>query len=326
MLELDSIKHDEKIYKMKSTGPEPLVEVLRKSCLAHEELKLKIGAEVMLIKNNFEEGYVNGTRGKVVKFLESDFTPVIELYNGKTIYAKPETWAIEENGKIKASISQLPIRLAWAITIHKSQGISLDHAEIDLSNTFAYGMGYVALSRVRTLSGIRLIGFHPDALRVDPKVLVFDQNLRQESIDNENIFGKLKKVEQEKLEHNFITRMGGAIVETTRKGGRDVHTKTPTITITKSLLDEGKSIKQICKERDLTAGTITHHIEQIMEQYPETIITHIRPKQKDIDLVKKANATLEGDDVGKLSPIKTILEKSGHKISFEDIRLAKLFI
>lgn len=324
MLKLGEIKSDEKLYRMTSTGPEALVEILKKSCLAHEELRLKVGAEIMCIKNNFEEGYVNGTRGKVIAFLDSDDTPVIELYNGKTIYATKETWAIEEDGKVKASITQLPIRLAWAITIHKSQGISLDNAEIDLSRTFAYGMGYVALSRVRTLAGIRLIGFSPDALRVDPKVLEFDQDLRNESTQNELMFGKLKKGEQEKLERDFILRMGGMLKKGQKK--REVPVKISTIMITKELLEAGRSLKEICKERGLTAGTITHHIEQILEEYPKTDISHIMPKQKLIEIVHKANSKLEGEDIGKLSPIKTILEKEGHKVSFEDIRLAKLFI
>ncbi len=321
--ELATIASDEKLYRMTSTGPDVLVEILKKSCLAHEELRLKVGAEVMCIKNNFDAGYVNGTRGKVIAFLDSDDTPIIELYNGKTIYATPETWAIEENGKEKASISQLPIRLAWAITIHKSQGISLDNAEIDLSRTFAYGMGYVALSRVRTLAGIWLVGFHPDALRVDPKVLEFDQDLRNESTQNELMFGKLKKGEQEKLEYSFIINMGGSI-ETGNK--KETQVKVSTVMITKELLDQGKNIAKIAKERGLTKGTITHHIEQIVEQYPETVIEHIKPKQQHIDIVKKANKTLEGEEVGKLSPIKLILEKDGHNLSFEDIRLAKLFI
>lgn len=330
MLELGAIESDERIYTMTSTGPDPLVQILKKSCLAHEELRLKVGAEVMCIKNNFDEGYVNGSRGKVVRFLDSNdlsgqlFIPVIELYNGKTIEAYPETWAIEEDGKVKASITQLPIRLAWAITIHKSQGISLDNAEIDLSHTFAYGMGYVALSRVRTLAGIRLVGFHPDSLQVDPKVLEFDQDLRNESTQNELLFAKLKKSEQEKLENDFILRMGGTIKKGSAKKG--LASPLSTILTTKHHLDSGMTIAQIAKERGLTKGTITHHIEQIVTQYPETIITHLRPKQKFIDLVKKANTTLEGEEVGKLSPIKALLEKEGHALTFEDIRLAKLFI
>ena len=324
--ELTQISSNEKIYRMTSTGPEILVDILKKSCLAHEELHLKVGAEVMCIKNNFEEGYVNGTRGKVIAFLDSDDTPIIELYNGKTIYSTPETWEIEENGKVKASISQLPIRLAWAITIHKSQGMSLDNAEIDLTRTFAYGMGYVALSRVRTLSGIRLIGFNPDALHVDPKVLAFDKDLRTESSNNEVLFAKLKARDQEKLEHAFILRMGGVISSTSSRKKKEPLVKISTIILTKELLDKGNTVAQIAKERGLTKGTITHHIEQIIKEYPETIIAHIRPKQKDIDLVKKANRTLRDEEMGKLSPIKTILEKDGHDLTFEDIRLAKLFI
>ncbi len=322
--ELDAIASEVHTYKMTSTGPEMLVEILKKSCLAHDELRLKVGAEIMCIKNNFEEGYVNGTRGKVIGFLDSDDTPIIELYNGKTFYAYPQAWAIEENGKEKASISQLPLRLAWAITIHKSQGISLDNAEIDLTNTFAYGMGYVALSRVRTLAGIRLVGFNPDALQVDPKVLEFDQDLRNESTQNELLFGKLKSEEQKKLEHDFILRMGGDIDARGKK--KEPMVKTPTIMVTKGLLDQGKSIATIAKERGLTKGTITHHIEQILEEYPETSIEHIKPKDRYIDLVREANEKLEGEEIGKLSPIKTILEHKGHKLSFEDIRLARLFI
>ena len=218
------------------------------------------------------------------------------------------------------------MRLAWAITIHKSQGMSLDNAEIDLSRAFAYGMGYVALSRVRTLAGIRLLGFSPDALRVDPKVLEFDQDLRNQSTQNELMFGKLKANEQEKLENDFIIRIGGNINTKAKKVQTVKVEKTPTILITKQLLDEGKSIKEICKERGLTASTITHHVEQIKEQYPETKINHLKPKEKYIELVRKANKALEGEEVGKLSPIKILLEKEGHDLSFEDIRLARLFI
>ncbi len=240
-------------------------------------------------------------------------------------------WAIEEDGKIKASITQLPLRLAWAITIHKSQGMSLDNAEIDLRSTFSYGMGYVALSRVRTLSGIKLIGLNKNALLVDPQVLEFDQDLKNESTQNELIFKKLKSENQNKMESDFIRRMGGTLEASTATRRRDgkrgiIDTKVPTILITKELLESGKNIKQIAKERGLTPGTITHHIEEIIREYPETIISHIRPSQKNIDLVKKINKKLKGEEIGKLNPIKLILEKEGYNLTFEDIRLAKLFI
>jgi len=327
--ELSLIKNNEKTFLMTSTGPEHIVEILKKSCLAHEELKLKIGAEVMCVKNNFEENYANGSRGIVIGFVNDTGYPIIELNNGKIVTLKPMVWAIEEDGKIKASVTQIPLRLAWAITIHKSQGMSLDNAEIDLTRTFAYGMGYVALSRVRTLAGISLVGFSPESLRVDPKVLEFDQDLKNQSAQNELLFKKLKKDEQQKLEEDFILRMGGSIITQNKKQNKVkkiIDTKIPTIMVTKELLDCGKTISEIAKERDLTKGTITHHIEQIMDQYPETKIDHLKPKQKYIDLVSKANKKLKGDDIGKLSPIKILLEKEGHDLSFEDIRLAKLFI
>jgi len=328
-IELSQIEDQkERTITMTSSGPEPLVEILKKSCLAHSNLKLKIGAEVMCIKNNVESGYVNGSRGKVIGFIEENDNPIIELYNGKKINLKPEIWAIEENGKIKASISQVPLRLAWAITIHKSQGMSLDNAEIDLSRSFSYGMGYVALSRVRTLEGISLVGLNNDALRVDPEILEFDQELKNQSFQNELLFKKLTSDEQNKLEVDFINKMGGNIKSQNKKREKNniKDTKISTILITKELLDNGLKIKEIAKKRNLTEGTITQHIEQIILEFPETIITHIKPPQKNIDLVKKINNKLKGDEIGKLSPIKNILEKEGYKLSFEEIRIAKLFI
>ena len=327
-IELGQIKNDEVVFHMTSTGPEPLIDIIKKSCLAHEVLRLKIGAEVMCIKNNFEEGYVNGSRGKVIGFVKENGNPIIELYNGKKISLDKMDWAIEEDGRIKASVSQIPLRLAWAITIHKSQGMSLDNAEIDLRSTFAYGMGYVALSRVRTLEGISLVGFNMDAIRVDPKVLDFDQELKNQSFSNELLFKKLGSEEQVKLEVDFILRMGGVIKGENKKGNKKNirDTKTPSFLITKELLDAGKNIKEIAKERGMTEDTIIKHIEDVIEKYPETILTHIRPNQKNINAVKKVNSKLKGETKGKLGPIKYALEKEGIDMSWQDVKIAKLFI
>ena len=329
-LELSQIEGKEMIFQMTSKGHDIIVDILKKSCLAYEQLKLKVGAEVMCIKNNFDKGYVNGSRGKIIGFENNTNYPIVSLYNGNQVTITPELWAIEEDGREKASITQFPLRLAWAITIHKSQGMSLDNAEIDLRKTFTYGMGYVALSRVRTLSGIRLVGFTKESLLVNPVILELDQELKNESYKNELMFKKLKNNEQNKLEIEFINRMGGIIKEGNNKNNEKIvkvkDTKIPTVIITKELLEKGKSIKDIAKERNLTQGTITHHIEKIMEEFPETSISHIKPSQKNIDIVKKANNKLKGEEIGKLNPIKLILEKEGIELSFEDIRLAKLFI
>lgn len=328
-LELSKIEGNEKVFNMTSKGHDIIVDILKKSCLAYEQLHLKIGAEVMCIKNNFDKGYVNGSRGKIVGFETETSYPIVDLYNGNRVTILPELWAIEEDGKVKASITQFPLRLAWAITIHKSQGMSLDNAEIDLRSTFTYGMGYVALSRVRKLSGIRLIGFTKESLLVNPKILDLDLELRNESFQNELMFKKLKADEQEKLEVEFINRMGGTvrqIVGKKKKIAKVIDTKIPTILITKELLEKGNNIKEIAKERSLTQGTITHHVEQIVKEFPETDISHIKPSKKNIDLVKKANSKLKGEEEGKLNPIKLILEEEGYDLSFEDIRIAKLFI
>jgi len=129
----------------------------------------------MFVKNNFSENYINGTMGRVEDFDDDDF-PIVQTVNGKTIHVKPVSWTIDEHDKVVAEIMQIPLRLAWAITVHKSQGMSLDLTEIDLSKSFEYGMGYVALSRVRSLEGMRLIGFNQKSLEVDPKVIQLDKN------------------------------------------------------------------------------------------------------------------------------------------------------
>jgi ATP-dependent exoDNAse (exonuclease V) alpha subunit len=107
--------------------------------LAPERLVLKKGAMVMFVKNNFDRGYVNGTLGKVIDFDENKL-PIVETFSGKTIVATPEKWAIEEDERVLASVTQIPLRLAWAITVHKSQGMTLDAVEMDLSKSFEWVM------------------------------------------------------------------------------------------------------------------------------------------------------------------------------------------
>ena len=178
--ELDSLSGERMTYSMKSSGVPAIIEILKKGCLAPETLTLKKDAIVMFVKNNFEKGYVNGTLGKVAGFNKEDY-PIVKTLSGRTFMAEPENWVIEENGKTLAKISQIPLRLAWAITIHKSQGMTLDAAVIDLADAFENGMGYVALSRARSLRGISLLGLNETALRVHPEILAFDGELRLSS-------------------------------------------------------------------------------------------------------------------------------------------------
>lgn len=180
-MELEKIPGESHSYHMESSGNDALSSMMRKNCLAPEELTLKKGALVMFVKNNFEEGYVNGTLGKVVDFTERDDYPVVETFSGKTVKALPAIWEIDEDGLTKATIKQIPLRLAWAITIHKSQGMTLDAAEIDLGKSFVEGLGYVALSRVRSLNGIKLRSINRTALSVNDEVIQLDKKLRKKS-------------------------------------------------------------------------------------------------------------------------------------------------
>ena len=156
--ELDKLKTEAKTYDVTSRGRQKAVESLANRCLAPERLMLKVGSEVMFVANNPAKHFYNGTLGKVVKF-NSDGKPVIQTKQ-RVITADVHTWKTEDGDKTIAEITQLPLRLAWAITIHKSQGMSLDAAEIDLSRSFEPGMGYVALSRVRSIEGLYIRGIN----------------------------------------------------------------------------------------------------------------------------------------------------------------------
>lgn len=141
------------------------------------KLRLKVGAKVMFTKNNFDAGYVNGTMGTVVRF--EGRVPVVKIDGGMEVEVKRAEWLLEdEHGDVKARALQFPLRLAYAITVHKSQGMSLDSARIDLSKVFEYGQGYVAVSRVRSLAGLKLSGASIDSFNMHPKVVAFDKSIK----------------------------------------------------------------------------------------------------------------------------------------------------
>lgn len=177
LLRLGSDTH---VSHMFTHGPSAKVDQLKRSVLAPEILELKLGAEVMFVANDFSAGYVNGSRGQVVGF-QGNLPQVRLNQNGRVITVEPHSWALTEDGKKRAEVTQLPLRLAWAITIHKSQGMSLDAAEIDLSKTFTPGMGYVALSRVRSLGGVYLTGLNAMAMQLHPAIFAFDAAARASS-------------------------------------------------------------------------------------------------------------------------------------------------
>ncbi len=193
-----------RLFVMRSHGAPPLIEGLKRNCLSPEKLVLKVGAKVMFTKNSVEGRYVNGTTGEVSAFDRTSGWPVVRTREGRLVTAEPTEWPVESEGKVLASVVQVPLRLAWAITVHKSQGMSLDAAVMDLSKCFEYGQGYVALSRVRTLKGLQLLGLNERALEVHPQVAKQDAAFRTHSEQVRAHFAGLDPARLKTLHRNFV--------------------------------------------------------------------------------------------------------------------------
>ncbi|XP_064285346.1 ATP-dependent DNA helicase PIF1 [Passer domesticus] len=161
-----------------------LVKLIDAQCPVGGRVELKLGAQVMLAKNlDVSQGLVNGARGVVVGFeSEQKGLPKVRFLCGVTQLIKMEKWVIKGPSGVHLSRQQLPLKLAWAISIHKSQGMSLDCVEISLSRVFESGQAYVALSRARSLAGLRVLDFDPKAVRADPAVLQFYRQLRRHQL------------------------------------------------------------------------------------------------------------------------------------------------
>lgn len=202
---LAQIDNEERTFIAVERGNKQLVEALKQSCLAAPELQLKVDAEVMFVANNPKNHTHNGTRGVVIDFDSETGAPIVLPHNRKKpIIVDRHTWSIEDNDQAIAEYSQYPLRLAWAITVHKSQGMSLDGAEIDLGRSFEPGMGYVALSRVKSLSGLWLRGVNDIALRVHPEVTEFDIQLRRKSKQTSQQIENMKKSQLDELHSRVV--------------------------------------------------------------------------------------------------------------------------
>lgn len=328
--ELDKIDEQLEVFEMRSSGNKARVEGLKNSVLAPEILKLKVGAVVMFVKNSFEEGYVNGTLGEVVEF--DGGQPVVKTFSGKTIYVTKEDWEFEEDGKVKAKVSQLPLRLAWAITVHKSQGMSLDAAEIDLSKAFVSGQGYVALSRLRSLEGLILLGLNSMALTVDPYVLELDRYLLRESAKWTKVIGRFTDEQITGMHKVFIEKCGGTndpkkieqnqkeIEQETLRQAQGKKQKVPSHEKTFALIQEGKSLEEIATVRGLKLTTVIDHLEKLHTGEYDLDLKAYKPKATDLKIIKSA---FKVSPDKKLTPV---YKKLKGKYSFDELRLARLFV
>ena len=154
-----------------------IIRKFKKFCSAPDYLELCIGAQVMLVKNiDLLHGLANGSRGIVVGFTLEDL-PIVRFLNGEERPIGMELWEMEEQDKVILRAYQVPLRVAYAISIHKSQGCSLDYAQIDLSNIFEYGQAYVALSRVKSLRGLSISAIDYDCIQADPVAVAYYKTL-----------------------------------------------------------------------------------------------------------------------------------------------------
>ncbi len=195
---LDELSGDELFYTQSTTGAANYVENLQRSVLAPEVLRLKKGALVMAVKNAPDRKYANGSIGTVVDFEPATEYPIVEFRNGRIVSMQPDTWELRDGDKKRASISQIPLRLAWAITVHKSQGMTLDAARIDLRKAFVEGMGYVALSRVKNVDSLYLTGINRMALQISEDAQDIDGNLRTRASNDSKKFSHLSEMAEKR--------------------------------------------------------------------------------------------------------------------------------
>jgi ATP-dependent DNA helicase PIF1 len=315
-------------FKMSGKGNKVYQESLMRNCLSPDVLQLKEEAMVMCTKNNFEAGYVNGTLARVVGFDSYAGNPIIETADKRRITIESVSWEVAEDGKVLATIEQLPLRLAWAITVHKSQGMSLDAVEVDLSKSFVYGQGYVALSRVRSLAGLKVLGMNANALMVDPKIITQNDRFLEESQAAEETFLGMEEKDLLLMHERFVKAVGGRL-----PNSADLKkVRTPAVRIkkessqleTKNLLHAVGSIEELAVKRELALTTVLGHLEELAESGElelEVILplVHANPNygKAETDIVEA---------IGKVGPLKLkpIYEETGEKYEYILIRLVRI--
>jgi ATP-dependent DNA helicase PIF1 len=192
-IELHQLPGELHTFMASDMGNVEMLKTLDKNCPAPRELQLKVGAQVMLVRNlDFDRQLVNGSRGVVVDFklpptptvtknvasadgsTEFGNLPVVRFACGVTEIIEPETWNVESGDVVLCSRQQIPLTLGWATSIHKAMGMTLDRVETKLGTVFEYGQFYTSLSRVTSLAGLSIIGqVNPQKIMAHPKVVAF---------------------------------------------------------------------------------------------------------------------------------------------------------
>ena len=336
--QLDKINETAQTFKYTSEGTQSNVAKIFKSSLVQEEIILKKDAIVMFIKNNPEKCYINGTTGIVIDFSKDENLPIVKLSNGYVVKVPLEDWSLEnDKGKVTAKVSQIPLKLAWAITIHKSQGMTLDSAQIDLSKTFEVGQGYVALSRIKNIQGLQLLGFNDTSLMVDPLILSIDDRIKQASTKSVNKISVFSQEDLEKQNILYIKSLNGITnikdIEEQKESleqKQQIQKPMPTHEKTKELISTCDTIEQIANKRDVSIDTIIKHFAIIKKEDQDINFNKYLSSNSILKDVKDAVTKIENqnneDDFNEhgTMKLKPIFVELNSQISYTDIKIALL--
>jgi ATP-dependent DNA helicase PIF1 len=326
-----SLTHLQKCAGLTSQDREYEIQQMMLNSSIHESLALKKGAVVMCTVNlDMDQGICNGSQGIIVDFVEvspgpstpilvSTLCPIVKFYNGviKTIH--PHFRQSDEYPSL--AVGQIPLSLAWALTIHKIQGATLALADIDVGGQiFEYGQTYVALSRVQSLNGLYLSAFNSQKIRTNPKVQDFYQTIPP--IPDEIVSEQPESQIQSVLEHESIA--GENIFEKYAYKETLENRKLKTSEITLELFKQGKPIQTIAEERGLKGSTIREHL---MQQIPNSALTiqHFMSQQT-FDEISAAYRVLHNPTDPSGISLKTIKESVSNQIGYDDIKVACKFL
>ncbi len=325
------------LFEAEKKWDNKLSNALLKWLLTPESLELKEGAAVLFVKNNPQKWYFNGTTGVVSSF-NSAGLPRVTISNGREIMVEKETWSIEDEEDIIASVSQIPLKLAWAITVHKSQGMTLDAAIIDLSKSFEIGQSYVALSRIKSLEWLSLLWLDKNQLWSHDLIMRGDAYFRKQSDElatsmldeNKDSIRQRHKAFAQRAGWEYVTEQEAQEYETKKKDYKQKKKKKSTADVTADLITEGLKLDEIVAKRWLTKTTIINHIKKISIESPNINLSWVKPPKSILLRVQAAIKVLSQnkDNFNEywLIHMKNIYTELDRSVPYEDIKRCMVFI
>ena len=303
---LDTLPGEPAVFSTQYEGSSAHKEQIKRQCPIPETLQLKIGALVMFRKNDvsYPYLYVNGTLATVINISRDMLT--LRLMNGKTLDVGRATFSlIDGNGNEKATAYNFPLTLAWATTIHKAQGASIDTLFVQLTRLWESGHAYVALSRARTEEGLFIEQWDDRSIFIDPLVQSFYETIRQQ---------------WEKVATTLPDTMPKISDAKRAKPKAKNGKKIPNYKQTLPLVEKKLPLRQIATELAWKEDTIIGHIEKLLVEKVPLDIEYLKPDEQQFEQIAGA---FYRHGMDALKPIHDALEGA---YTYGDIKLVKLFL